>query len=117
MWHGYAKTLFWASGRDTARALLVVTALTIYGLMPLAGTIRALVTARGADRRSALRHAAWRLVPMILVRAWVCRLLRIPLAYAVLYPVAVLAGNALVLYSIYRVRSGKGVEWKGRVYR
>jgi hypothetical protein len=50
------------------------------------------------------------------VRAAVCRQMGIPVRYAAAYPLAVAVGDAMLLYSLYRVRSGKGVQWKGRTY-
>jgi chlorobactene glucosyltransferase len=117
MWSGYAKTLFWASGSDTTRALLVAAALSAYALLPLATLVGALSSPRDAQGKLAFLHASLQIAPQLALRAAVCRLLRVPTAYALLYPLAVTLGNTLLLYSLYRVRSGRGVTWKGRTYR
>jgi chlorobactene glucosyltransferase len=65
----------------------------------------------------AILHAALQIVPSIALRAWIARTLGMPVRYAPLYPLSVLMGNAILLYSIYRTRSGRGVRWKGRTYR
>ncbi len=115
IWSGYSKTLFWASGHNTTRALLVAAALALYALLPPLAGLRALKDSGG--RQKVLRHAAMQLGPMLALRAYVCRSMGVPSLYAVAYPLAVLMGDAMLLHSLYRVVSGKGVQWKGRTYR
>jgi hypothetical protein len=116
MWRSYTKTLFWATGHNTGRALLAAASLAYYALVPTAGLVRALFATRGSARTRGLRHAGLRLLPMIALRAVVCRHVGIPVRYAATYPLAVTVANAMLLYSLYRVRSGRGVGWKGRTY-
>jgi chlorobactene glucosyltransferase len=116
MWRGYSKTLFWASGRDTPKTLLVALCLGFYASTPLVSLARALASGRGSMRARLLRHAALQLAPMMLLRVAVCRLMRISSWYAPVYPLSVAAGNAMLLYSLFRVLSGRGVEWKERTY-
>ena len=115
MWNGYAKTLFWASGHNTRKAIAVLVALTLYGIAP---PVAAAVTLarRPAERTSTLAHASLQLLPMLLLRAVICRKLGVPAYYSLTYPLGVVTGNLLLLYSMYRVLSGKGVQWKGRIY-
>ncbi len=116
MWNGYAKTLFWASGHDTPRALGVVAALSLYALVPPL-VIAATLARRSTRRKAILAHGAMQIVPMLVVRLAVCRQMGVPARYALTYPLGVAVGNALLLFSMYRVLSGKGVRWKGRTYR
>lgn len=117
MWRGYSKTLFWASGHNAGKTLLVAAALSLYGLVPTFTLLRALVDSGYAARKEALKHAPFQLLPMLALRAAVCRQMGISPLYAFAYPLSVAVGNAMLLYSLYRVVSGKGVEWKGRNYR
>ncbi len=117
LWEGYSKTMFWASGHSTMRALAIVAGLSLYAYMPLISLVGALVRREHGHRESALRHAPLQLLPMLAVRGAVCRSVGVPIRYAVAYPLAVGVGNAMLLFSLYRVVSGKGVRWKGRVYR
>ena len=117
MWRSYSKTLFWAAGHNTGRALLAVMCLWFYSLVPVAGLGRALFAGKGPTRGTGLRHAALRLFPMLLLRAAVCRQMAVPMSYAMTYPLAVTLANAMLLHSLYRVLSGRGVAWKGRTYR
>jgi chlorobactene glucosyltransferase len=116
MWNGYAKTLFWASGHDTPRALGVVAALSLYALMPPLVIAFALAK-RWAHRKAVLAHGAMQIVPMLALRLAVCRQMGLPARYALTYPLGAAVGNALLLFSVYRVLSGIGVRWKGRTYR
>ncbi len=116
MWKGYTKTLFWASGHNTVRTLGVVLALSLYALFPLASLAKRLAS-RSARREIACAHAAIELLPMLAVRIAVCRQMGVPARYALTYPLGVAVGNAMLLFSMYRVLSGKGVSWKGRTYR
>jgi hypothetical protein len=114
-WAGYSKTLYWAAGRSSARTAAIVLALELYSHLPIWSLLRAVLDRRYPHRRSALLHAPLQLLPMLLLRVAVCRLMRVPTYYALAYPVAVAVGNAMLLYSWLRSRSA-GVSWKGRRY-
>jgi chlorobactene glucosyltransferase len=117
MWEGYSKTMFWASGHDTRRTLVIVGALSLYAFMPLISLVNALLRPGYRARASALRHAPAQLLPMLVLRAVVCRSMGVPARYALAYPLAVAMGNAMLMFSMYCVMSGRGVRWKGRTYR
>ncbi|MDQ3928292.1 MAG: glycosyltransferase, partial [Chloroflexota bacterium] len=117
MWRGYSKTLFWATGHDTTHALSVAFALGFYAFAPLIDLMRGLATHESQVRASRIRNATLQLVPMLLLRAAVCRQLGIPIRCAATYPLSVVVGNSMLLYSLYQVLSGRGVGWKGRTYR
>jgi chlorobactene glucosyltransferase len=116
LWRGFGKTLYPASGRSVPRVLATVGALTVYGLAPwgqLAWGVWQMAHARPTARRT-LGLAALQLVPQLAIRAALARYLGLSPAYALTYPLAVLLGNALLLHSAWRYRSGRGMLWKGR---
>jgi chlorobactene glucosyltransferase len=117
MWRGYSKTMFWASGHNTPRTLAVLLGLSLYAFMPLISLAHAALSSNRHARSSALRHAPLQLLPMFILRTVVCRQVGVPARYALAYPLAVAVGNAMLISSWYRVVSGKGVQWKGRLYR
>jgi chlorobactene glucosyltransferase len=117
MWAGYSKTLFWASGHNAHRALLVAAALLFYALLPFITLAGALDRSDPQRRWNALRHGLAQLAPIIGLRAWIGHTLGVPVCYAPLYPLAVIVGNAILLHSVFRTRSGRGVRWKGRIYK
>jgi len=116
MWAGYTKTLFWASGHNTLKTLAVALALALYALIPPAALLHALLHSSFPGRANALRYAPVQLLPMLALRAAICKQVGVPPAYALTYPLGVAIGDAMLLYSAYRVLSGKGVRWKGRIY-
>jgi chlorobactene glucosyltransferase len=115
-WAGYTKTLYWATGRSTARTFVVLFAFEMYAHLPLLDLARGFLRPSVDGRRRAIRHAAFRLFPMLALRLYVCRQLNMPAVYAVLYPLAVAAGNAMLLASWLAGKSRRGVSWKGRRY-
>ena len=121
LWRGFAKTLYPAANRSLPRVLATVAALTCYGLLPWGQlawgarqAARAATPAAAAAGRRLLAHAAVQLGPQLALRAALARHLGLPPAYALTYPLAVLLGNGLLLYSAWRYRSGRGLRWKGR---
>jgi hypothetical protein len=72
-------------------------------------------TGRTAGQRQ-IAHALAQLGPQWLVRAWIARTLGLSPLYAFTYPLAVLLGNALLLWSAYRYLRGRAPAWKGRAY-
>jgi chlorobactene glucosyltransferase len=117
MWAGYSKTLFWASGHNLPRALAAALALALYALLPPLALVVARLSGNDTHGRNRLLAALLQMGPMFALRAAVCRRLGIPTVYALTYPLGVAVGDAILFYSIYRVLSGKGVQWKGRTYR
>lgn len=116
MWSGYSKTLFWATGHNTVRSVLVALALAFYAILPPLAFAGALLNGRYPHKRTATRHFAYQVVPMLVLRAFVCRRVGLPPLYALTYPLGVAAGDLLLFHSIFRVLSGRGVSWKGRNY-
>jgi glycosyltransferase involved in cell wall biosynthesis len=124
MWRGFGKTLFPAADRNLPRVLLVVAALTLYGVAPWGRLVWGLIAAarpgappahRAAGQRR-IAHALAQLGPQWLVRAWIARTLGLSPLYAFTYPLAVLLGNGLLLWSATRYLRGRGPAWKGRRY-
>ena len=117
LWAGYSKTMFWASGHNAVRAIAVSLALLFYAFAPIL-TLAGAVRKRNAhDRQKSLMHGLAQTLPMTLLRAVVYRQMGVPAVYAVAYPLAVLVGDAILLRSLFLVASGRGVTWKGRLYR
>ncbi len=117
IWFGYTKTLFWASGHNLGKVMIIALALALYALVPPLALGYALQKRVYPARRAALAGAPAQLVPMLILRARLCKQMGISPLYAFTYPLAVVVGDAMLLFSAYRALSGKGVTWKGRIYR
>lgn len=117
MWSGYSKTIYWASRHNIPRTIAVAFALFSYAFAPILTLSGAVFKPSIRERKQSLVHALAQILPVTVLRALVNRRLRVPAVYAGAYPLAVLVGDAILLYSLYRVVSGKGVAWKGRLYR
>jgi hypothetical protein len=117
LWAGYSKTMFWASGHNAARAITVSLALLFYAFAPILTLLGAVLKREALARQKSLIHGLAQTLPMMLLRATVYRQLSVPAVYAGAYPLAVLVGDAILLHSLFRVASGRGVTWKGRLYK
>ena len=119
LWRGYAKTLFPAAGRSLPRVELTVAALTSYGLLPparLARDTAALARGRDPDAPRRVRLGLAQVAPLLALRMALARYLGVSPLYALAYPLAVLLGDGMLLWSAYRYLSGRGMSWKGREY-
>jgi chlorobactene glucosyltransferase len=121
MWQGWSKNSFLSLGRRLSNVALLVAAVSVAVFVPplillaalgnlaLHGTgdTAALVTSLVAALQFAVVfYLAWRNEQEV----------GVPGRYAWTMPLGALLFNALVLYSAYRVLSGRGVSWKGRLY-
>jgi chlorobactene glucosyltransferase len=121
LWAGFSKTLFPAAGRSIPRVALTILALTGYGVVPPMRLARAMwVLGRSAGRddraRRRVRLGLIQIVPMLLLRGVLARYLGLPPGYALTYPLAILLGDGMLVWSAWRYLSGRGLAWKGRTY-
>ncbi len=122
LWAGFSKTLFPAGGRSLWRVAGVIALLTVYGVLPPLRLLRAAARlarrpgqTHGADRERFVLALA-QVGPLLAVRAALSRYLGLSPWMAVTYPLAILMGDAMLLWSAWRYRSGRGMTWKGRRY-
>ncbi|HET7079990.1 MAG TPA: glycosyltransferase [Chloroflexia bacterium] len=118
LWAGFSKTLFPAAGRSLPRVALTILALTGYGVVPPVRLALAALALRHDGRRDArrVRLGLIQVVPMLLLRGALARYLGLPPGYALAYPLAILLGDGMLLWSAWRYLSGRGLAWKGRTY-
>jgi glycosyltransferase involved in cell wall biosynthesis len=118
LWAGFSKTLFPAAGRSLPRVALTILALTGYGVVPPVRLALAALALRHGGRRDArrVRLGLIQVVPMLLLRGALARYLGLPPGYALAYPLAILLGDGMLLWSAWRYLSGRGLAWKGRTY-
>jgi len=121
LWEGWAKNSFESMGRRVHNVLLLVSAVSIVTLVPPVVALVALgraVTPGSLDAAAALVSGVAALqTAFILFLGWRCnREADVPGQYTLAIPLGAAMFNALICYSAYRVVSGRGVSWKGRIY-
>jgi chlorobactene glucosyltransferase len=120
LWEGWSKNSFLSAGRRLSNVAGLVFAVCAVFLVPplfAAGELRLL--AEGASGADVLLPAAVALLQLAGVGylGWRCeREVGVPGAYVLTLPLGALLFCAMLCYSAYRVLSGRGVAWKGRVY-
>lgn len=116
LWEGWTKNLHVGT---RLLPFLVPPGAAYLATASLAPWVLLAGAARAADRRAAarMRAAGGAILALgILHRRGIDRALGVPPAYALTQPVGVLATAAMMAASLWRVRSGRGVTWKGRRY-
>ncbi|HLI27649.1 MAG TPA: glycosyltransferase [Chloroflexota bacterium] len=119
LWEGWSKNSFLSAGRrlrNVALLLLAVTAVCFAPPWLALSEARALLAGGGAET-VLLTAVALLQVAGVLYLGWRClREVGVPAWFTLALPLGALLFNALLCYSAYRVLSGRGVAWKGRVY-
>jgi chlorobactene glucosyltransferase len=121
LWEGWAKNSFESMGRRIHNVLLLVSAVSIVTVVPPVVALVAFgraVAPGSLDAAAALVSGVAALqTAFILFLAWRCnREADVPGHYTLAIPLGAAMFNALICYSAYRVVSGRGVSWKGRIY-
>jgi chlorobactene glucosyltransferase len=121
LWEGWSKNSFLSAGGRLRNIGLVVAAIAAVTIVPFALLLLGLVeltSGWGAGSGTALTTGIAGLqATLVWYLAWRAdRELDVPGAYALTVPLGAALFSALLCYSAYRVVSGRGVSWKGRVY-
>jgi chlorobactene glucosyltransferase len=123
IWEGWTKNLFFGLGRKWRRIIFSVGILLAWGVIPLILITWSVVEVffRGAHTLPALLIIAESafLLALIVYNSWwqAAKLFAIPGYYSFTVPLGMLIYVAIILSSSFKVVSGMGVTWKGRVYR
>jgi len=121
MWQGWSKNSFLSLGRRLRNVALLVLAVSVAVLAPPAILVAALgnLALHGAADSAAIVTSlvAGLQLAVVFYLAWRNEQeVGVPGRYAFTMPLGAMLFNALVCYSAYRVLSGRGVRWKGRLY-
>ncbi len=123
IWEGWSKNVFIGlSGQPRLMGLGVLGAFTLLvGALVLPAWLAAgaIWLARGGGWLAGvvLAEAAGMWAHLLAKRVWVARGLEIPVWSALGVPLGALVFAGIMANSAFRVLSGKGVMWKGRLYR
>jgi chlorobactene glucosyltransferase len=119
-WRGWRKNAFLDSRGGVAFALLQLIGLPIMTIVPFLLPLLALSKrARdvlGVSRKEAAAAGLMELLPLLAYRFWEDRGLNVPWYYALTHPLAGAVFTGILAQSIWRVLTGKGVDWRGRRY-
>lgn len=120
LWQGWTKSIYLGM-RDR---LWLLTFGAFLGLMAALGLPLWLAggltwTAQGGDWAAVLIsvQAAFLLGYLLVERLRICRAYHIPPGYALTFPLGALVFTAMMFTSAWKVLSGSGVTWKGRLYQ
>jgi chlorobactene glucosyltransferase len=123
IWEGWGKNVVLSMRSEPLNAVRQVSALVSGGVLPFAlfgwYGLR-LLAARGAARRGALPSFLLTLLQVVLLLAIKRRsdtLLGLSWQWTLTYPVGMLLFTLILLDSLRRLLTGKGVTWKGRAYK
>ena len=126
IWEGWSKNVVLSFGRNPLEGLIAVIgtlSLTVAPVLMARWALRSWRTANATGRRddriaaywtSAL--AGWVITGPFAYRARVDRMLGLSPVWTLTQPIGAAMFAAIMLYSIFRLLTGRGVTWKGRVY-
>jgi chlorobactene glucosyltransferase len=119
-WRGWRKNAFLGSRGGIAFALLQLIGLPVMTIVPFLLPLLALGKrtrkAQGISRQEIAAAALVELAPLLAYRFWEDRELRVPWYYAFTHSLAGAVFTGILAQSIWRVLTGKGVDWRGRRY-
>jgi chlorobactene glucosyltransferase len=121
MWLGWSKNSFLSLGRRLRNVAALIIGVTVAAFVPpaiLAVGLARLALHGTADPAVVITSLVAALqLAVLFYLAWRNEQeVGVPGIYALTMPLGAMLFNVLVCYSAYRVLSGRGVAWKGRVY-
>ncbi|MDA2921051.1 glycosyltransferase [Desulfobacterota bacterium AH_259_B03_O07] len=122
LWEGWTKNVFFGLGRNMGKLVFAIFALLAWGVIPVILFLWTLFLIIFREALSSVVYiicfeSLFLLILAILNSLQAARLFSIPRYYSLTFPLGVLGFVAIMLSSAYKVVSGVGVTWKGRVYR
>jgi chlorobactene glucosyltransferase len=119
-WRGWRKNAYLGSRGGTAFALLQLIGLPIMTILPFLLPLLALGKKRRGrsfpSRQEIAAASLLELTPLLAYRFWENRGLKVPWYYAFTHPLAGGVFTGILAQSTWRVLTGKGVDWRGRLY-
>jgi chlorobactene glucosyltransferase len=126
IWEGWSKNVVLSFSRNPIEGLGAVGGTLTLTVVPVLMARWAMLAWRTANatRRKEDRIAAywtsvlagWVIAGPFIYRARVDRLLGLSPVWTLTQPIGAVMFSAILLHSIYRLLTGRGVTWKGRVY-
>ncbi len=119
-WRGWRKNVFLGSRGGVAFVLLQLIGLHVMTIFPFLVPLLALSkSARrflDTSRQEIIAAGLIELAPLLAYRFWENRGMKVPFYYAFTHPLAGALFTGIMAQSTWRVLTGKGVDWRGRLY-
>jgi len=120
-WRGWRKNAYVGNRGGWPLILLQLLGLLTFFVLPFllplnANLRRRRNTKRGVSMREANIAAVIELTPLLAYRFWINRRMNVPWYYAITHPLAAAVFGGILAQSMWRVVTGKGVDWRGRQY-
>jgi chlorobactene glucosyltransferase len=119
VWEGWTKNIFLGLDKDWRRLIFGIIMLFLWGFLPVFLVVQsALALFSGIDsiRLIIFIESSWLVLFNFYISWERTRAYGIPPYYAALFPLSACAFIGIMISSTYKVVSGKGVMWKGRIY-
>lgn len=120
LWEGWAKNLYPGMGCRlslAARLVLSIACLSIAPPIVFPVALYSFCLTPGTDNLSLSLLSLFLIAANLLFYSKQVLRMHVPLRYVLLFPLSAAVFVACLTFSVYRVLTGKGVVWKGRVYR
>ncbi len=120
IWRGWRKNAYLGNRGGWPFVLLQLIGLPAVTILPFLLPLFAPLTRKRQEGRISSREAnvatAAALTPLLLYRCWLNRQLQVPWYYAFTHPLAGAIFDGILSQSMWRIITGKGVDWRGRQY-
>jgi len=121
IWRGWRKNSFVGSRGGLPFVLLMLLGLPMISilpfLLPLLSRSRKLQHATHITSAEAAIAGTVEVSSVFIYRKWVNQWLNVPWYYAFTHPLAGALFDTILAQSAWRVLTGKGLDWRGRIYR
>ncbi len=119
-WRGWRKNIFLGSRGGVAFVALQLIGLPVMTIFPFLVPLLALSKKTrhilGASRQEVIAAGLIELAPLLAYRFWENRGMKVPWYYAFTHPLAGAVFTGIMAQSTWRILTGKGVDWRGRLY-
>lgn len=119
IWEGWTKNLFLGIEKNWRRLIWALFILSALGVLPIFLFLKSFAgffLGKGLVNTIILMESSWLLFLNIYVALGNAKAYNIPAYYAVFFPISAGSFILIMLFSAFKVISGKGVTWKERRY-
>jgi len=120
IWRGWRKNAYLGNRGGIGFFVLQLIGLPIISILPFLLPLLARLTRTrhygGIGPTEALAATGLELTSLLAYRTWLNKQLRVPWRYSLLHPLAGAILEGILAQSSWRILTGSGVDWRGRIY-